>query len=350
MDYTNTITTSHVKGKHLSYEDRVLIQIRLKDNCSTRAIAREIGCSPSTVSNEIARGSVTLYNGRVTRYKASVGQKTYADHRKHCGRHYDFLSKSAFMKYVHRHFTEDGWSLDACVGRAVLDGEFTREQIVCTKTLYRYVDLGFFGIKNHNLPEKLKRKTKKHSCRLHKKKLGRSIEERPKEIESRKEFGHWECDLVLGAKTRDDQVLLTLVERRSREFLMFPIADKTSECVMKAMKQLQETYSEHFGEVFKTITTDNGSEFADLSELEKRADTLVYYAHPYTSCDKGTVKRHNGLIRRFIPKGKRIDDFTGQQISDVETWCNSLPRKLLGYRTPDEIFEEEIDKIYQITA
>ena len=79
-------------------------------------------------------------------------------------------------------------------------------------------------------------------------------------------------------------------------------------------------------------------------------DTLVYYAHPYTSCDKGSVERHNGLIRRFIPKGKRIDDFTCQQISDVETWCNSLRRKLLGYRTPDEIFEEEIDRIYQVAA
>lgn len=251
---------------------------------------------------------------------------------------------------MRKHFNEDNWSLDACVGRALLDGGFTREQIVCTKTLYRYVDLGIFGISNHNLPEKLKRKSKKHRSRISKKKLGRSIEKRPAEIESREEFGHWECDLVLGAKTRDDQVLLTLAERKSREFLMFPIADKTSACVMEAIKQLQEIYSEHFSEVFKTITTDNGSEFADLSELEKMADTLVYYAHPYMSCDKGTVERHNGLIRRFIPKGKRIDDFTSQQISNVETWCNSLPRKLLGYRTPDEIFEEEIDRIYQLTA
>ena len=350
MDYSHSTTSSHIKGKHLSYEDRVLIQIRLNDNYSIRAIAREIGCSPSTVSNEITRGSVTLYNGHVIRYTASAGQKTYANNRKHCCRHYDFMSKSAFLKYVRRHFTEDGWSLDACAGRAVLDGEFTKEEIVCTKTLYRYVDLGFFDIKNHNLPEKLRRKTKKYSSRINKKKLGRSIEERPGEIELREEFGHWECDLVLGARTRDDQVLLTLVERKSREFLMFPIADKTSECVMKAIKQLQETYSEHFSEVFKTITTDNGSEFADLSELEKMADTLVYYSHPYTSCDKGSVERHNGLIRRFIPKGKQIDDFTCQQISDVETWCNSLPRKLLGYRTPDEIFEEEIDRIYQVAA
>ena len=226
----------------------------------------------------------------------------------------------------------------------------SRDQIVCTKTLYRYVDLGLFGIKNHSLPEKLKRKTKKHRVRANKKKLGRSIEERPGEIESREEFGHWECDLVLGSKTRDDQVLLTLAERKSREFLMIPIADKTSACVMNAIELLRETYSEHFSKVFKTITTDNGSEFADLADLEKISDTLVYFAHPYTSCDKATVERHNGLIRRFIPNGKRIDNFTSQQISDIETWCNCLPRKILGYRTPDEVFEDELDQIYKTTA
>ncbi len=150
----------------------------------------------------------------MARYKASAGQKAYEDNRKNSCRHYDFLSRSAFLEYVFKHFTEDGWSLDVCAGRAVLDGEFTREQIACTKTLYRYVDLGLFGIRNHNLPEKIKRKSRKHRS--------------------------W-------------------------------------------IKQLQEAYSKHFGEVFKTITTDNGSEFADLSELEKMADTHVYYAHPCTS-------------------------------------------------------------------
>lgn len=100
MDCPHSTTVSHKKGKHLSYEERVLIQIRLKDNYSIRAIAREIGCSPSTVSYEIARGSVTLYNGHVTRYKASAGQKAYKNNRKHCCRHYDFLNKSAFLQYV----------------------------------------------------------------------------------------------------------------------------------------------------------------------------------------------------------------------------------------------------------
>jgi IS30 family transposase len=99
--------------------------------------------------------------------------------------------------------------------------------------------------------------------------------------------------------------------------------------------------------IFLTITTDNGSEFADLSNLEEVSNTLVYYAHPYTSCDKGTVERHNGLIRRFIPKGDYINNYSLQEIIDIETWCNSLPRKILAYHTPDEIFERELDHIYQ---
>ena len=197
------------------------------------------------------------------------------------------------------------------------------------------------------MPEKLKRNTKIHRIRKNKKKLGRSIEQRPQEVNKRNVFGHWECDLVLGHKTKDDEVLLTMSERMSREFLIIKIPDKTAASVMNAFKSLRKQYSEHWNDIFKTITTDNGSEFADLSQLEDISKTLVYYAHPYTSCDKGTVERHNGLIRRFIPKGDYIHNYSLQQIINIETWCNSLPRKILAYHTPDEIFERELDQIYQ---
>lgn len=347
MDKLHSTTTTHKKGKHLSFEERVIIQLRLKDGVSIRSIAREIGCSPTTVSNEIKRGTVSLYNGNVHRYKAQQGQDTYNSHRSYCGRNYDFIQKSEFIDYVAKHFFEDGWSLDACYGRALLDDEFTRDDMVCVKTLYNYVDAGLLEIKNHHLPEKLSRSTKKAISKVNKRKLGRSIEERPEAINTREEFGHWECDLVLGAKTKDDKVLLTLVERVTREFLIIPLANKEAQTIYDAFIELRGSYIEHFDDVFKTITTDNGSEFANLSNLESVAQTLVYYAHPYASCEKGSVERHNGIIRRLIPKGKRIDQFTEQQIKDVETWCNSLPRKLLGYKTPDELFEAELDKIYQ---
>lgn len=348
---TKELKCEHQKGKHLTYDERMLIQIRHKDgNHSIREIAREIGCATSTVSNELHRGTVSMYHGEVKRYKASEGQKAYEENRLASCRHYEYLQKSDFIAYVTKHFFEDHWSLDACVGNALTKGGFDRSQIVNTKTLYNYVDLGLLSIKNIDLPEKLARNAKKERNHVNKKNLGRSIEERPKEINTRQEFGHWECDLVLGAKSNNDQALLTLLERRSREYLIIPLRDKSSASVMDAFEKLKADYSEHFSEVFKTITTDNGSEFSDLSKIEVTTSTLVYYAHPYSSCEKGSVERHNGLIRRFIPKGKRIDSLTSDQISDVETWCNNLPRKILGYRTPDELFEAELDKIYQINV
>ena len=92
----------------------------------------------------------------------------------------------------------------------------------------------------------------------------------------------------------------------------------------------------------------NGLSVMDVVATEEDlADTLVYFAHPYTACEKGTNERHNGIIRRFIPKGKRIDSFTAEEISNVMVWCNGLPRKILDYRTPDEVFETELDRIYQ---
>ena len=339
MDSLHSTMNQHVKGKHLSFEERVIIQTRLKDGCSILANWAALLLRSAMKSDGALFLSITA--------SRSATRIFYQNICRHCGRKSDFLKKAGFINYVIKHSFENVWSLDVCVNRSLATGEFSHYQTVCTRTLYNYVDQGLMTIKNYDLPEKLKRNTKLHHVCQNKKKLGRSIEERPKEIEQRNEFGHWECDLVLGHKTKDDQVLLTLSERMSREFLIIRIPDKTSASVMQAFQMLQKQYSEHWNDIFKTITTDNGSEFADLANLEQVSKTLIYYAHPYTSCDKGTVERHNGLIRRFIPKGDCINKYSLQQIIDIETWCNSLPRKILAYHTPDEIFERELDQIYQ---
>ena len=122
-----------------------MIQVRLKDGWSANRISKEIGCAPNTVRNEIRRGTVSLYRGCVKRYKAKVGQVTYQHNRPACGRHLDNLEKAAFLAYVDSHIREDNWSLDACVGRALQSGEFVHCELACTKTLYRYVDLGLMG-------------------------------------------------------------------------------------------------------------------------------------------------------------------------------------------------------------
>ena len=322
MDHPYSNTKPHQKGKHLKLNDRTTIQELHSKGYSNRAIARELNCSPSTVGYELKRGTVSVY-----RYKAVEGQSTYELHRSECGR--------------------KSWSLDACVGYALAKGIFQKDQVVSTKTLYNYVDLGLMDIKNGDLPEKVKRNTKTRRARVNKRILGRSIDERSPRVESRKDFGHWECDLVLGHKTKDDDVLLTLCERKTRQFFMIKIEDKTSAIVMKEFDKLREYYGSKWNQIFKSITTDNGSGFADLSDLEQVSKTLVYYAHPYTSCDKGSVERHNGLIRRYIPKGDRMDKYSVEDIAKIEVWCNSLPRKILNYKTPEEYFDTELDCIYR---
>lgn len=347
MDSLHSTTDRREKNRHLTLEDRVVIQTMHKQGCSNRAIARELNCSPATITYELRRGTVLLYNGHVARYKAKEGQRYRKDMRKNCGAKNQRLHKSKFIKYVETKVLKYHWSLDACVGRALESGKFQRDEIVCTKTLYNYVDLGLLNITNSDLPEKLSRKPKHKRVRENKRKLGRSIEERDSSIKLRSEFGHWECDLVIGRKVGQECVLLTIYERKTRKFIIIKLADKKSTSVMQAFAQLQASLGDKWNTIFKTITTDNGSEFADLSNLEEVSKTLIYYAHPYTSCDKGGVERHNRLIRRFIPKGKSINYYSLEDISEIELWCNNLPRKILKYKTPDEMFEEEIDKLYE---
>jgi IS30 family transposase len=346
MDYPHN-TTEHAKWKHLTFQDYVIIELRLKDGWSANRIARkELHCSPNTVRNIIRKGMVSLYHGKVRRFKAKAAWAAYNQNRANSRRHYDVLKKSRFLDYTLKHFKEDGWSMDACAGRALVDGEFTRDETVCTKTLYNYIDMGLLGVKNIDLPVKLRRSTKKHKSRENKRILGRSIEERPEHIETREEFGHWEADLVIGSKSGEDTPILTMLERKTRLLMVIRLADKSADSVAKAFADLRAEWGDNFDQVFKTITTDNGSEFARLAEIETLTQTKVYFAHPYTSCEKGSIENHNGLIRRFIPKGKRISDYSDEHLLNVELWANQLPRKILGYKTPDEAFEYEMDLLF----
>lgn len=159
MNQLYYITSSHKKGKHLSFEERVINQLRIKDSYSIRAIARKIGYSPTTVSNEIKRGTILMYKNHSPHYRAKDGQAAYEANRRNSCRTYDFVTKSKFINYVSNHFFNDDWSLDACYGRAITEGKFTREEMVCVKTLYNYVDSGLIGSKNHHLRKLLVYKT-----------------------------------------------------------------------------------------------------------------------------------------------------------------------------------------------
>lgn len=349
MDYQNNNTESR-KNKHLNFEERMTIQIRLKDGFTPYKIAKELCRSINTIQNEIRRGTTTqIKQGtKIQVYLADTGQAVYRKHRKNSCRSYKRLECSEFVNYATDKILNHSWSPDACFGRALKTGKFNRSKMVCTKTLYNYIDLGLLKVKNSNLALKLRRNTKPIKVRKNKKKLGKSITQRPDIINDRKEFGHWEIDTVIGEKTNNDCVLLTILERQTRHAIVRQITSKTVKAVMNELTNIRELFGDKFSQVFKSITTDNGSEFAELTCIEKDTDTKVYYTHPYSSFERGTNERHNGLIRRFIPKGKRITDYNLEDIAFIEEWMNTLPRKILHYKTPEEIFEKQLDNIYAL--
>ena len=177
MDNFNC-NTEHKKYQHLTSEERHIIEVRLN----------------------IDKWSIYA---KVARYKADKGEEVYLEHRKNSRRNYRCLETAGFLKYVEDQFFNEGWSLDSAVGNAKVKGLFTDSEMVCTKTLYNYVDLGLLKIKNIDLPEKLKRSEKSKKTRENKKILGDSIEQRPDDVDTREEFGHWEIDSVIGAQRVD---------------------------------------------------------------------------------------------------------------------------------------------------
>lgn len=175
---------------------------------------------------------------------------------------------------------------------------------------------------------------------------GESIENRPKEINDRETFGHWEMDCVEGKK-KTKKTLLVLTERKSRKEIIIPMKDQTSRSVVAALDRLERKYGAAFYKIFQTITVDNGSEFADCQGIEKSCRrkgnrTKVYYCHPYSSYERGTNENLNKMIRRWFPKGTDFRQITAKAIQWVEDWINNYPREIHGFRSANSVFADGV--------
>jgi IS30 family transposase len=217
--------------------------------------------------------------------------------------------------------------------------------MVCTKNLYNEIAAGNLPLSLFELPGILKRKQSKKSTRKHKRLKGRSIDERPNIIDLRTEFGHWKADTVIGRKSGKEAAILTLVEHFTKNYLAIRIPSKNSEAVINAMEGLRTEYGDLFSSVFKSITIDNGSEFEDFAKVEDWG-SAIYFAHPYSSWERPVNERYNGLLRQYIPKGVSIEKYSAEDILLFTEELNSRSRKTLGYRTPEELFEAFLDKLY----
>ena len=318
--------------KYLTEKDRYLIETSLKQNIPVKKIAEMIGCCRATVYNEIKRGTFTargdLWQDE-KRYGYDVGQRIHKENMSHRGRKRKLSGDDPFLCDVAALILDEKYSPEAAL-YALSDCK------LCVKSVYNYVHAHLIrGVAVNNLTYARPKKDKRYKTKRKEFERGRSIEERPKEILERKEYGHWEMDTVYSSKD-DLTCLLVLSERMSRDELIFKIKDRTAKSVIKALDQYERKIgSPAFREKFKTITCDNGMEFADWQSIErscrtKKNRTTVYFCHPYCSGERGTNENSNRFIRRWIPKGDDIGLYSKAEIQAIQDWMNHYPRKQFG--------------------
>lgn len=341
-------TTKSKKYKHLTERERYQIEILLKEKLKPYEIAQRLDKGVRTIEREIAKGKVRLLNYDLTyreAYCADAGQRIYKKNGRNKGPGLKIGKDHKLVKHIENKIVKERYSPDAVIGEIVAKG-LTFGTKICTKTLYNYIDREdvFLRLTNKDLP--VKRDKKKGSYKkvkiAHKNLKGTSIEDRDQSIENREEYGHWEMDCVVGNQGGSGAVLLVLSERKWREEIIFKMPDKTQDSVKKVMDALERKHGNKFKEKFKTITVDNGSEFLDFKGIEESIKmpgekrVTVYYAHPYSSWERGTNENSNKLIRRFIPKGTDIGNISKERIKYIENWMNNYPRKILGYKSAKE--------------
>ena len=336
MTHSQTTTTNSYQ--QLGFDERGAIEALHTQGFSCRGIALKLHRSPSTISRELRRGAVDHMDSSRqihVQYFADAAQAQHEPARLN-SHVYGLLDRCDYffkdlVKVLHQRPRIQ--SIDSFVHAFQM--QFPHLRCPSTPTVYRYIDQGLLPITNIDLPMKLRRRAKhpgQRHARTNKRRLGASIEQRPKAVDDRSGVGHWEGDLVKGKRVESEPALMTLTERYSRTEILVMLPNYRSETCRSA---LQAPIDEYGAKEFTTITFDNGSEFATLSQVE---GTDIYFAHPYSPWERGSNEHANGLLREYFPKGKSLKDVTLDQVQAVQSALNHRPRRSLGWLRPCDYY------------
>lgn len=345
-------TTNKRNFKQLTYKERIKIETLYNDqHLNYTEIGDILGKHRTTISRDIKLGLVELETSYlpVWKYCAEVAQRRNEENETAKGTNLKIGNDMKLAKFIEKEIKEEKSSPEV-VEYKIKQGKFATT--ICFKTIYNYIDKEIIEVERkdltcgkYNKKEKIK---KEESEYLKPNKEGKTIHDRPEEIKKREEIGHWEMDLVEGLKGQKEPYLLVLSERKTRKEIIELIPDKTAESVGKALDRIEKRLGVvKFRETFKTITTDNGSEFRNWKIIEKsytgskKARTSQYFADAYCSWQRGTNENINKMIRRFLPKGTSFKNLTQEEVKKIEKWINNYPRKILKFKTSEEYYQEE---------
>lgn len=328
--------------KHLSHKERVVIETLLREKKRVSYIARLLGRERSTIGREVGQWVVNPED----KYKADLAH---------------FCAEQSHITKRARDKIENNFRLRFFVYRGLLS-DFSPEQIagsikdeypndpvmsVSYETIYKHI----YKHRQSRLGRKLIALLPYHHSSRRNKKRGRgftkqsripeaiSIDMRPSEVQLRQSIGHWEGDLMIGVGQQS--AIGTLVERKTRYAIVVKIENRKSATVTQAFA---DEFKRLDRSLLKSMTYDNGMEMSNHKWLTQQTGLDIYFAHPYSSWERGTNENTNGLIRRYFPKGTDFNSITEQQLKYVQDRLNNRPRKVLNYKSPKFMMELEIGR------
>ena len=303
---------------------RYQIEAYLKANFTIIRIAIELGVHKSTICRELKRNSKKrIYNAN---YASTLSKERKRESYKHS------VFDQNMKQYIDKKLTQNQWSPEQIKGRCDLDGI----PMVSTERIYQYIypnqtEGGYLYLHLRTARRwRRKRLNRKHQRGQIPNRT--MIDQRPKIVDTKERFGDWEVDTIIGENHKT--AILTVTERKSQFELMVKTDATKAESIRKQMINLLAP----FKELVKTITSDNGKEFTKHQEIAQKLEVDFYFADPYSPWQRGLNEYNNKLIRQYLPKKTDFNLINNNEINMIITKLNNRPRKLLGYKTPNEVF------------
>lgn len=314
---------------HLTEYERYQIDEMLREGFSQLSIAERLDRSPSTLSRELNRNrGVRGWRPQQAHHKAT--ERLAARGRSNV-RH---ASASAW-EYAQERLQEEQWSPQQIACRLTQEGMVS----ISHETIYKRIlaDKEIGGMLHYHLRCKKKRKKRYGSVRSKRGAIPNRVDisVRPAIVERRERLGDWEGDTIIGVQD-GGAVIASMVERKSRYTCLIKVRNKSTAAVIGGIYQHMRPLAEHV----YTVTLDNGPEFYSHKRLTEELGADIYFARPYHSWERGLNENTNGLVRQYFPKKTSFDRMTNEELQSVADKLNNRPRKCLGYKTPNEVFNE----------
>jgi len=326
------------KNSRLTHKERVQIETLLGENKSKSYIAKTLKRARSTITREVNK----WVHKKTDKYDADLAHWNAKDDYLN-KRNLDKISTYPLLKiYVYRSLLSE-WTPEQIAGKIKLEYPNDPIMSISHESIYRHIYTRPQASLNKKLIKLLVRK-KKRRKRIKKKRGGGSkilnqisIDNRPKHIDLREEIGHWEGDLIIGKNHKS--AIGTIVERKTRYTLIIKLESKKAGEVAEKFSEILNKLNHIFK---KSMTYDNGIEMARHERITKNTGMKIYFAHPYSSWERGTNENTNGLIRRYLPKGTDFNLIDEKTLMRIQQKLNNRPRKIIAYRTPQEMMDLEL--------